>query len=307
MKNLIKLFFIIVLFIPFFTYSQSDPAMILVKGGSFSMGNPYTDAAKKGDADEKPVHQVKVNDFYIGKYEVSVKEYKDFINDNTFTEFASLRSHKMPATPDTTWMSEHSDTKKHYESTLLKWWGWIDEFPMQYLTWYDAVAYCNWLSSKKGLNKCYTYNETTKSVTCDFTQNGYRLPTESEWEFAAAGGTLTKGYRFSGSNNSADVVWYDETTSYKGPQKIGTKAANELGIYDMTGNVWEWCYDYYSPFYYNNSTKENPINETATGYKVIRGGAWHYRLEYATVYTRDGPEPSYTNYNYGFRLAKNAN
>jgi len=304
MKNLINLFFLMMLLIPFALHSQTKPDMVLVTSGSFSMGNPYTDAAKKGDADEKPVHNVKVGDFYIGKYEVTVKEYKEFIADASFTEFSSMRSHKMPLTPDTTWMSEHTDTKKYYETTMLKWWGWVDEYPMQNITWYDAVAYCNWLSSKTGLEKCYSLNDS-KAIVCDFSKNGYRLPTEAEWEFAAIGGTSSKGYRFSGSNNSAEVGWYDETTFYKGPQKIGTKAKNELGIYDMTGNVWEWCYDYYSPYYYSNSAKENPINETSTGYKVIRGGAWHYRAEYATVFTRDGPEASYTNYMYGFRLAKN--
>jgi len=306
MKNLICLFFLTLLLFPFITYSQTKPDLILVTGGSFSMGNPYSDAAKKGDADEKPVHNVKVNDFYIDKYEVTVKAYKEFIADNSFTEFSSLRQHKMPAPPDTTWMSEHTDTKKYYETTILKWWGWVDNYPMQYVTWFDAIAYCNWLSAKLGLDKCYSINDA-KGIVCDFTKNGYRLPTEAEWEFAAIGGTSSKTYRFSGSNNSADVGWYDETTYYKGPQFVGTKAANELGIYDMTGNVWEWCYDYYSPFYYASSPKDNPINETPTGYKVIRGGAWHYRAEYATVFTRDGPESSYTNFMYGFRLAKNAN
>lgn len=304
MKNFIRFFLLILISSPVISlYAQITPEMIKVEGGTFQMGNPYTDAAKKGDADEKPVHSVTVSDFHIGTYEVTVKEYKEFINDKTFTEFKSLRTHALPATPDSAWLAEHPDTKDYWAGLGRKWWGWMDNYPMQNVTWYDAIAYCNWLSEAEGLDACYSYT-VEDGVQCDFSSNGYRLPTEAEWEFAARGGNESEGYRFSGSDNVSEVAWYDENTFLKGPQNVGTKDANELGIYDMSGNVWEWCFDFWA--YYSSGAKTDPVYETATGYKVIRGGAWHYIGNYATVTTRDGPKPSYTNYMYGFRLAKNA-
>jgi formylglycine-generating enzyme required for sulfatase activity len=305
MKNFIRLFFLVLIFSPLITlYAQTAPETVKVEGGTFQMGNPYAEATKKGDADEKPVHSVTLSSYYIGKYEVTVKEYKEFISDKTFTEFSSLRSHKLPSKPDSAWLAEHPDTKNYWALQSTTWWGWVDQYPMQHITWYDAIAYCNWLSEKLGLEKCYYVNDDF-GVSCDFTKNGYRLPTEAEWEFAARGGTKSKGYRYSGSDNSADVAWYDDTSFLRGPQKIGTKSANELGIYDMSGNVWEWCYDYFG--YYTSAAQTNPKYETSTGYRILRGGSWHYAGNYTTVTTRDGPEPGFTNFMYGFRIAKNAN
>ncbi len=306
MKNFIKLFFLVLIFSPkIILFAQTAPETVKVEGSTFQMGNPFTEATKKGDADEKPVHSVTLSSYYIGKYEVTVKEYKEFINDKTVNEFSD-HIHKLPSIPDSAWLAVHPDTKKYWATLNMSWWGWVDQYPMQNVTWFDAVAYCNWLSSKLGLEKCY-YLNADFAIYCDFTKNGYRLPTEAEWEFAARGGTKSKSFRYSGSDSPSDVAWYDETTLLKGPQKIGTKTANELGIFDMSGNVWEWCYDYYSPYYYANSPKENPVNESSTGQKVLRGGSWHYAVDCTTVTTRDGPYPAFTNFMYGFRLAKNAN
>lgn len=285
--------------------AQIKPQMVLVEGGSYQMGN--TGAVVKGDKDESPVHHVNVKSFYIGKYEVTVKEYKQFIADASATDLINKRGdHKMPKQPDSTWLAEHPDTKKFYPLPTQKWWGWVDDMPMQHITWYEAAAYCNWLSGKEGLQKCYFENEDG-GIECDLTKNGYRLPTEAEWEFAARGGNKSAGNMYAGSANSADVAWYDETSFLKGPSKVGAKKPNELGIYDMCGNVWEWCTDYYMATFYSKSPKDNPVNTTPTSWRVIRGGSWHYNAEYATVTSRDGPEPTYTNYNYGMRLAKNAN
>jgi len=304
MKNFIRFFLIILIFSPInYLFAQTTPTMVKVDGGTFQMGNPYTDAAKKGDTDEKPVHTVTVSSFSIGKYEVTVKEYKEFVNDAGFTDLSSVHSHKLPNAPTTEWLDEHVDTKNYWQLQGQNWWGWIDNYPMQNVTWYDAIAYCNWLSSNEGLDECYYVNDE-KGISCDMTKNGYRLPTEAEWEFAARGGSKSKGYRFSGSDVATEVAWYDDNTFLRGPQKVGTKTANELGIYDMSGNVWEWCTDYYTKSY-SSSAQTNPLNTSPTNWRVIRGGGWHYMSVYATVTTRDGPEPSYTNYMYGFRLAKN--
>ena len=291
--------------IPLATFAQTKPDMVLVDGGSFQMGNPGT-AAPKGDPDERPVHAVSVKSFSIAKYELSVKEYKQFINDASASSyFSSKREHKMPDDPDADWYAEHPDTKKFYPLPTHPWWGWIDDMPMQHITWYDAVAYCNWLSDKEGLQKCYVENEDG-GIDLDRTKNGYRLPTEAEWEFAARGGNKSKNTIFSGSANAADVCWYDDTSQLKGPQKVGTKKPNELGIYDMSGNVWEWCSDYYDKNYYTKSPQADPFNTVPSSYRVLRGGSWHYQVEHATITSRDGPEPAFTNFNYGIRLARNA-
>ncbi len=286
--------------------AQTKPQMVLVEGGSYKMGNSGSIATLKGDKDEKPVHTVKVNDFYIGKYEVTVGEYKQFIQDASANDLINKRGeHKMPKQPDSTWLTEHPDTKKFYPLPTQRWWGWVDNLPMHHITWYEAAAYCNWLSEKEGLQKCYFENEDG-AIECNLSRNGYRLPTEAEWEYAARGGKNSSGTMYAGSATAADVAWYDETSYLKGPSKVGSKKPNELGIYDMCGNVWEWCTDYYLDKYYEKSPVDNPVNTTQTAWRVIRGGSWHYNAEYATVTSRDGPEPTFTNYNYGMRLARNA-
>ncbi len=302
MKNLLTL---ILILSTFSVFSQTKPEMVLVKGGTFNMGNPFSDKLRKGDDDEKPVHKVKVHDFYIAKYEVTVGEYKEFIADGSYNEFVRFGvEHRLPSPPDSVWWQGHPDSKAYWKGQVNEWWGWNNKFPMFHLSWYQAVAYCNWLSEKTGYEKCYSIT-SEGSIECDLSKNGYRLPTEAEWEYAAKGGNKSNDYRFSGSDNFNEVAWVDDNTFLRGPKVIGTKKANELGIYDMSGNVWEWCTDYYSPFFYNDKNSNNPVNLQPTGYRVIRGGSWHYRVEYATITTRDGPKPGFSNYNYGFRVARN--
>ncbi len=300
MRNLLT---ILLIFLSFSFFAQTMPDMVFVKGGTFNMGNPYNDDARKGEDDEKPVHKVTVDDFYISKKEITVKQYKEFLADkyNEFDRFGV--SHWLGSSPDSTWWQGHPDAKRYWDSQIGSWWGWHSNYPMFHVTWYEAIAYCNWLSLEAGLDKCYSIN-SSGGVDFDISKNGYRLPTEAEWEYAARGGHHKSNYRFSGSNNFNEVAWVDDNTLLTGPRSVGTKKPNKLGIYDMSGNVWEWCTDYYSPYYYNNSPRNNPVNERATGYRVLRGGSWHYNVNYATVYTRDGPKPGYTNYNYGFRVVR---
>ncbi|MEA2040922.1 MAG: SUMF1/EgtB/PvdO family nonheme iron enzyme, partial [Bacteroidota bacterium] len=182
--------------------------------------------------------------------------------------------------------------------------GWQSNYPIHHINWYDAMKYCNWLSTKKGLQKCYS-EDPKGGYLFESSKNGYRLPTEAEWEYAARGGNKSKGTRYSGSSSSTAVAWFDDTSKQKGPQVVKTKKPNELGIYDMSGNVWEWCSDYYGADFYKKSPMKNPFNDKFAIYRVLRGGAWHYRDEYATVTSRDGPEPKFSNYNYGFRIARN--
>jgi len=299
MKKLIftqKTIFFLILSLLFSFNLSAQPKMVFVEGGTFMMGRDSKKDPIKGIEfkNELPRHKVTVNSFYIGKYEVSVKEYKQFVR---------AKKKRMPASPDSSWFAEHPDTKLYYPLSKTQWWGWKDYLPMHNVSWYDAVEYCNWLSKKHGLQKCYKI--AGEKTICNFNKNGYRLPTEAEWEYAARGGKKSKGYNYSGSNNPKAVAWYDETSGLKGPMKIGTKKPNELGIYDMSGNVWEWCYDFYSSSYYKNSPVKNPKGGAMTIQRVIRGGSWHYRAELARNADRDGPKPGFTNYNYGFRIVKN--
>ncbi len=230
----------------------------------FVKGGAFQMGNNGGDPDEKPVHTVILSDFYIGKYEVTVQEYQ---------AFCKATGKKMPPMPKAEWYEEHPDSRK---------WVWKSKNPMLHVSWNNAMAYCKWLSGKTGKK--------------------YTLPTEAQWEYAAKGGQKSKNYKFSGSNNINKVAWYDETTYEKGPRPVGTLKPNELGIFDMSGNAWEWCYDKYGRYKASNS--KNPKGVDRGIFRVIRGGSWYYVDDMCKITSRDGPYPHYTNYNYGFRVVK---
>ena len=182
---------------------------VRVEGGTFQMGS------NNGDSDEKPVHTVTVNSFYMSKYEVTEQDWQDVMGKRNIVNGVN--------------------------------------FPIQ-VTWYDAIDYCNRRSIKEGLIPAY--RGEGDNITCDWSSNGYRLPTEAEWEYAAKGGN--KDYiifRYSGSNNPSTVAWYYENGQKK-YSPVGTKSPNSLGIYDMSGNVTEWCWDWYGE--YKNTSQNNP-------------------------------------------------
>jgi len=291
MKQSISKTFIVFFSVLFFNYMSfaQVPKMILVEGGEFTMGS------NSGVPEEKPAHKVTVSSFNIGEAEVTVADY---------TKYVSATGATMPDAPNKEWLNSHTHTKMLYASSGKGWWGWQANFPMNNVNWYDAIKYCNWLSSKNGLAKCYKKN-ADGGWDLDRSANGYRLPTEAEWEFAARGGNKSAKTKYSGSNNINEVAWYDETSKLAGPKAVKTKKPNELGIYDMSGNVWEWCSDYYKSNFYASSPSADPFCGTSQPYRVLRGGSWHYRAELTKVTSRDGPKAAKTNYNYGFRLAKN--
>ena len=161
-----------------------------------------------------------------------------------------------------------------------------DNNPVESISWYEAVEFCNKLSEKEGLNKCYTGDGLKK--ICDFKANGYRLPTELEWENAAKGGCSSKGNEYSGSRKIDEVAWYDSNSGKK-THPVGTKKPNELGLYDMSGNVWEWCWD---------------TDDNLDSNRYVRGGSWYNNKDYCNVWYRTALNPVNGFNGYGLRILR---
>ena len=160
--------------------------------------------------------------------------------------------------------------------------GLGDNYPAYFISYTDVQSFITKLNSMTGEN--------------------FRMPTEAEWEFAARGGNKSKGYTYSGSNTIGDVAWYTSNSSSK-THTVKTKAANELGIYDMSGNVGEWCSDWYNSSYYSSSPQNDPTGPTTGTNRVLRGGSWCSSATYCRCAKRDKYTPSYRSYGFGFRLA----
>jgi formylglycine-generating enzyme len=160
-------------------------------------------------------------------------------------------------------------------------WGWKDKHPMAMVSFDDAIAYCNWLSEETGKT--------------------YRLPTEAEWEYAACGGGRSHGYNYAGSDSLDEVGWNSNNAGGQ-TQVAGSKNPNELGLYDMSGNVWEWCSDWYDESYYSKSPSTNPKGPSSRTYRVLRGGSWDDDVDYCRITCRNHDAPGNRNFNYGFRV-----
>ena len=187
--------------------------------------------------------------------------------------------------------------------------------PVNAVNWYEAIAYCNKLSIKEGLTPCYSVSGVTDwenlayssildsintnwgDATCDFEADGYRLPTEAEWEWLARGG---ENYTYAGSNTVGDVAWYKYNTDGTGTREVKTKKENGYGLYDMTGNVWEWCWDKNGSI----SSSSAATGDTFGSGRVRRGGSWNNSASDASVCNRHFDTPACHYHHYGFRVVR---
>ena len=169
--------------------------------------------------------------------------------------------------------------------------------PVTNITWYEAVDYCNKLSLERGLTPCYN-----DDYEYDFCANGFRLPTESEWVIAAKGGQKSRGFIFSGSDYLEDVAWCGSNSGHK-PHDVRTKAPNELGIYDMTGNVAEWCLDWHDEY----PTERQEMDPTGPAFgteRIVRGGSCYFIDENCSVTARNSRTPDTAESYIGFRVVR---
>jgi formylglycine-generating enzyme required for sulfatase activity len=243
------------------------PEMVVIRGDTMSIGDGRS-------------HQVKVSDFRMGKHEVTVAQY--FL-------FCEAVNKEVPEKPS---------------------WGWQQQDAIMRVSWYDAVVYCNYISELEGIAPAYNIDKTVKDTlnTSDYDDikwvvalneksRGYRLPIEAEWEFAARGGREDRGkYRYSGSDTLKAVGWYSDNSGST-VHPVGKLKPNGLGLYDMSGNLWEWCWDWYGDF---------PNGAKGGSSRVVRGGSWLINARFAEVSYRSDYRPTYWSHYIGFRLAVSA-
>jgi formylglycine-generating enzyme required for sulfatase activity len=216
--------------------------LVIVKGGEFTMGCTAEQGRECLD-NEKPARKATLGDFYIGKYEVTQKQWVEVMGSNP----------------------------SHFKG---------DDLPVESVSWMEVQEFISKLRQITGRR--------------------YRLPTEAEWEYAARGGQSTKNFMYSGGNHADETAWYIGNSGEK-THAVGTKDPNELGIYDMSGNVWEWVADWYGK--YSAAAQENPSGPSAGANRVFRGGGWSGEAWYCRVSGRFNYTPIIRYHSLGFRLA----
>jgi len=249
---------------------QPAPAsMVRINGGTFTMGSPANEP--NSQSSERPRRQVTVSSFSMSRYEVTQKEYQEIMGTNP----SSFKG---------------------------------DNLPVVNVTWFDAIEYCNKRSQKEGLTPAYTitgrtpvtgYPITAATVTVNWNTNGYRLPTEAEWEYACRAGTKT-AYN-TGASISDNTGWYKENSGGR-IKPVEQKPANAWGLHDMHGNVWEWCWDWYGA--YQTKAQTDPRGATAGVYRVARGGSWNSSAESTRSASRFIIDPGNRFNHIGFRLLR---
>jgi formylglycine-generating enzyme required for sulfatase activity len=266
--------------------------MVLVKGGTFTMGCT-PEQVDNCTAIEKPTHNVTVSSFSIGKYEITQEQWKAVMTGvagTTATDAGQIYS----------WKTGNCG------AVLCD-----DQRPAENMDWFEMVTFCNELSRKAGLQEVYTITGagTSKTVSWDVDKKGYRLPTEAEWEYAARGckgdgsssNATCENFLYSGSNDANEVGWYTDNSSVT-THPVGQKKPNGLGIYDMSGNVWERVYDWYVG--YNSTAENNPTGASSGSIRMVRGASCFEPAVWLRTTARQStwPAPSLRKEIIGFRV-----
>jgi len=259
--------------------------MVSIPEGTFQMGSTL-------NSNEQPLHNITLSSFYIGKYEVTNTDYCEFLNSQgNQTEGGGI------------WINLTGDayqgiTGNGPYSVIAGY----ENRPVVYVSWYGAIAYCNWLSTRHGLTSCYgPINNRGNDPSVWRTKNGYRLPTEAEWEYACRAGSNTSYYWGDSINDS--YCWYNNN-SVNQIHTVGQKRQNTWGIFDISGNVWEWCNDWYDANYYSQSPSNNPVGPVSGSNRVYRGGGWHNSADCCRSAIRYNITPDYHGIALGFRLCR---
>jgi formylglycine-generating enzyme required for sulfatase activity len=280
-----KIFSFSILLLPFFHPASSPAAEVRresltamdflpVAGGTFTRG----DTTGEGRANERPAHPVTVADFFLGLHEVTVAQFRAFVEKTGYVTEAELAGSVLDIDPAmNTWV------RKKGISWKLPGFAQDESSPVVWVSWNDASAFTGWLAKETG--------------------QPYRLPTEAEWEFAAREGG--KHLRWSGTSavdELGEYAWFSANSSGK-PHPVGRKRSNELGLFDMSGNVWEWCLDWQVPYRPSAATLVDPMGPSLGKYKVLRGGSWRVETSIVSTTYRSGYRPDYTHSSIGFRVA----
>ena len=271
-------------------HTKSPEGIVLIPAGTFQMGS------NEGYDRNKPVHEVTITkSFYMGKYEVTQAEYEKYCS----------YGEKKPS-------SDNGDG---------------DNYPAYYVSWYDALVYCNKRSMAEGLTPCYSISgntdpskwgkvpavnwDTWNAVICNWNANGYRLPTEAEWEYAArAGDNTVASLTYSGTsdvNKLDEYAWYTSNSNNK-THEAGTKLPNAYGLYDMSGNVWEWCWNWFTDSYDAEiECGSDPTGSSSGSFRIRRGGSrYNYSDGCAVSFRSNNKFPYDRDGSLGFRVVRSS-